>query len=136
MAGLKGRISTLKVMVSGSKLSHHASYHAILKELDEVHRVMRLEPQQRRRLLQILHSTRALDSSLAAIVVSYIGTANCPDHSQSLGGYLVALANHWNGRLRKLPESRRLHFQEKIANVRNRYMHKAGEFPANENEIF
>jgi hypothetical protein len=133
MSDHKRRISALKAIVAGSPgLAGAAIYAKVIDEFEEVIRVRRLEPRRRCRLLQILHSTRALDSTLAAFLDHYghRGTSN------SLGGYLHALSQLTPGKTpNKLSDRARLRFQKNIVDDRNRYMHGSGEYPLDDTEI-
>lgn len=85
----------------------------------------------RRQLLQVLHSTRALDTSLK----EYLASQGIPSSGSSLGSYLYALANHSILAIAKLPKSDQQRYQLKIVDERNRYMHQAGACPASDAEI-
>ena len=131
MSVKKKRTELLAALVGGSVVANDHSYAMILGELNEVYRVHSVEPPRRRYLLQVLHSTRALDSTLKAFV-NYHG---CPVNGNSLRPYLDALANHKLGHLGNLPEKSRKRFVEAIVYKRNRYMHEAGATPTTEQEI-
>lgn len=135
------RISALKVLVAGSPgLVGTPLQPKIIDEFDEVIRVRGLQPRRRCRLLQILHSTRALDSALAAFLDYHgcRGEAKPP----SLGGYLKILTGLTELTTRtgyvtpnRLPQHARDGYQKKIVKNRNRYMHESGKYPVNDAEI-
>lgn len=79
----------------------------------------------------MLHSTRALDTSLK----EYLASQGIPSSGPSLGSYLYALANHSILAIAKLPKSDQQRYQLKIVDERNRYMHQAGACPASDAEI-
>ncbi len=127
----RGRVATMKQLVASSPIAGQAVCANVCGEFDEVVRANRLQPLRRARLLQVLHSTRALDSFLAAFLDSY----GCRGGSHSLGGYLVVLESHQNNRLGRLRQGKARHYQRTIVDKRNVYMHKAGSNPANGQEV-
>lgn len=131
MSVKKRRTDLLAALVGGSVVANDSGYTMILFELNEVYRVHSVEPPRRRYLLQVLHGTRALDSTLKVFVAHH----GCPVAGSALGPYLTALANHRLGHLGNLPENSRKRFMRSIVDRRNRYMHEAGAMPATEQEI-
>lgn len=132
MSVKKKRTDLLAALVGGSVVANGGGYTMILFELNEVYRVHSVEPPRRRYLLQVLHGTRALDSTLKVFVAHH----GCPvTGSPALGSYLTALTNHKLGHLGNLPENSRKRFMKSIVGKRNRYMHEAGAMPATEQEI-
>lgn len=103
----------------------------VFDELDEVKAVERTPLVRRRHLLQLLHATRALDTTLR----EFTRTFNCVPKTPSLGGYLVALATSATSTVSPLPEASRTRYQSSIVSRRNRYAHEAGAFPATEAEV-
>ena len=133
------RIETLQV-IAASLLGNTIPCQKVLKEFEEVKRVDSMAIEEKiRRLLQILHSTRALDSTLAAFIEKYDYTY--PSYSRkkvkSLYGYLdlICFGNPATANIRRLKESDLKNYQQKIVNERNRYMHEADAFPINDLEI-
>lgn len=126
----KKRIEALKAVVAGSIIPSTKS-QVINNEFQEVYRVHTIQPLARRRLLQILHSTRALDSFLSEFT-NYYG---CRGTNHSLGSYLRSLENHASPRIARLKTGRSQYYQNKIVNQRNHYMHEAGASPSNDKEI-
>ncbi|MGE5370710.1 MAG: hypothetical protein ACM3QZ_01865 [Solirubrobacterales bacterium] len=133
MSDHKTRINTLQTMIAGSVIANDPNYTLILGEFREVVNVKRITYKNRYRLLQILHSTRALDSSLRAFITQHrypLGAAR-----PALGSYLVVLSrNNPPGRM-PLPSAAVARFKTSIVNKRNHYMHAAGAFPAHDDEI-
>lgn len=121
----------MKALLAGSVACSSSSfYHDIIKELDELVATRRVSEQKRRLLLEVLHSTRALDSSLAAVNTHY----SCDPAARTLGQYLYALVNHSHTSLGRLSTNQVGQFNAKIVKLRNRYMHSAGAFP-NKSEV-
>ncbi len=130
MSVTKARITAMKAIIAGSCIPATDIY-AINQEFDEVRHAESARPLARRRLLQILHSTRALDSFLKAFTDSY----GCRGTAHSLGQYLRALESHTNPRLQNLTARKRTYFQSKVVDPRNKYLHEAGSSPTNDNLV-
>jgi hypothetical protein len=128
MATHRRRIAALKALVSGSVLGGTPTEPTINGEFDQVVASGHVRILQRRYLLQVLHSTRALDSALRAFVAHH----GIPSTGSSLGSYLHALQTHTHMGLGRLPAARRTHYQNNIVDVRNLFMHEAGTAPAND----
>lgn len=126
MSYLSRRVRTIQVLLHGSSISSHSSYRDIRAEYSQVVNVASVKKRNRRLLLQILHSTRGLDSALRALIRTNGGTIR----RNSLGSYLHELV-----RMGKIHQSERQRFQNIIVYARNRYMHEAGAYPNNSNEI-
>jgi hypothetical protein len=117
----KKRYLSLLAIVDGSKINNGSkNYIAVRAELGELGFCDKVSPEKRRGLLQVLHSTRALDSSLK-IALSVIGVTP----SYSIGKHLDQF--HSTGRITKASATR---YKHRIASVRNRYMHEANAFPS------
>ena len=99
--------------------------------MKEVQRCDGIMPLTRRRLLQVLHSTRALDTALAEFVrVRCASQPNTP----SLGGYLSLLRSrgtsaHGGRPSAKLSNTQYDAYDRSVVRPRNRYMHQAGAYP-------
>ena len=128
MSGHRARVYALTALVAGSPLPA-AQSAVVQQELREVYEVRRVRNVARRLLLQILHSTRALDTSLAALIQAAGGPP-----SRSLGSALVYLETSGIHGNHLLPALRR-RYQTNIVENRNKYMHEAGLFPVNTLEI-
>lgn len=131
MSVYKKRIDAMKALVAGSFISASA-ISDINNEFEEVYRIEKINPLKRRRLFQVLHSTRALDTFLKNFTINY-GIRKTEDFS--LGKYLDRLESHGNTKLNKLSGLTKNHYKSKIVNVRNFYMHEAGKFPSNDAEV-
>ena len=136
MIGHKRRIRALQAIVAGlTPLAATSTSSLVNAEFDEVYKSRRLRHKDRRRLLQVLHSTRALDSALSAFVSFHGCTTKTGKPPTGLGGYLTALKEHSVTGLTNITETERSHFQKQIAKPRNRYMHQAGAFPVSETDL-
>jgi hypothetical protein len=131
VSGHKARITTLQALVAGAPAVSSAA--KVINELAEVHFVRKVRNDRRRRLLEIVHSVRALDTTLRDFVTHHKcipkGQSQIP---KSLGGYLFALRQHNNSSLGQITEAQRQHFQQSIVSKRNTYMHEAAMFPVND----
>jgi hypothetical protein len=130
----KKRRETMIALLSGSIIGSTPSveYAIIIGEFQETDRASSIEPNNRKNILKILHSTRALDTTLKCFLELH-GIRDSSDFA--LGAYLTRLTNHRCGSLSKLNESSRRKYQENIVDKRNVYMHKAGKYPNTENEV-
>jgi hypothetical protein len=132
----KRRIRTIQAIVSSIPcIAGHAKQQAIADEFGEVHLVRKIRRDTRRRILEVLHSTRALDTTLSA----FVGHHGCLPRGgrtpSNLGAYLIALRDHTVSGLSSLNETQRSHFQKVIVRVRNAYMHEAGALPQNDSDV-
>lgn len=110
----KARIDTLRVVVAGTPIANDPNYPSILGELNEVLSANKVSKKHRMWLLQVLHSTRALDSSLAAFVRQKPINPLPGRRANSLGRYLYLLANHTTPGPGKLPQASLTRFQKSI----------------------
>jgi hypothetical protein len=131
MAGHRKRIATLQALVVGTPALAPVA-NVVLPELSEVYSSRKVQHGNRKRLLQVLHSTRALDSSLS----QFTSYHQCRGRARSLGQYLRCLVNHASPTLRySLPDLLRRRYQAAIVDRRNDYMHRAGAFPMTDGEV-
>jgi len=122
------RISAMQAIIAGSHIPVSEA-QIVNREFEEVVRADRVRQMPRRLLLQVLHSTRALDSGLSSLIRAAGAVPN-----NSLGRMLQQLESsgiHGN----RLPPGTARYFQRRVVNVRNRYMHEAGAFPVAPLEI-
>lgn len=116
----KKRVETLRILIGGHPtLVGSPRLGDIVKELNRLTASGRFPT--RNWLLAVLHTTRALDTTLFE-VVRIKGWAN---KSSSLGGYLHILYNNTI-----LSWSEKKHYQIKVVDERNKYMHQAGAMPS------
>jgi hypothetical protein len=125
------RIRTLQALVAGSVVAAAPDHNDIQSEFNEVYQVRKVPQLARRRLLQVLHSSRALDTFLAV----FINHHGINPNVSSLGGYLAALTNHTVNAISRLPNTDRSRYQTNIVVRRNHYMHRAGAFPNYDPEV-
>jgi hypothetical protein len=127
------RIKALKVLVAGATaLATHPARGRIVQELDEVSRARSVSANHRQRVLQILHTTRALDSTLSVFTSFH----RCAPKRAALGSYLHELTRHTSPTLgSRLSLTDRARFQADIVDVRNHYMHEAGAYPVDDTEV-
>jgi hypothetical protein len=139
MSDHKSRVTTIQAILTGTPVSNAPNYTVIRGELNDVMSAKRIADVKRRQLLQVLHSTRALDSALSAFIGqrwSSLMPPVPPNPRRSLGGYLVWLSTHTEtGRIARLPIASQSRYQRTIVDIRNRYMHEAGATPRNDAEI-
>ena len=131
MSDSKRRVRFMQSLVAGSPVSGTAKHASIQAEFDEVLFARRVLKRPRKRLLQVLHSTRALDSTLK----EFTNLSGCLPNRPSLGSYLQALRSGNCTSLRRISERERHYYQTQIVQLRNNYMHEAGLVPANDSEV-
>ncbi len=74
----------------------------------------------------VLHTTRALDTSLRELLTAR--SVPLPPN-RALGGYLLRFQNHSSSSMRRLSPPRRQSFQSSIVTKRNRYLHESDAYP-------
>jgi hypothetical protein len=105
----------------------------ITREFDEVYDVRRVRKVPRRLLLQVLHSSRALDTCLKEIVVLNGGSP-----PETLGGsikHFADTAGPLGVPLKVTVPTWRQDNQRLIANERNKFMHEADVYPTTASDI-
>lgn len=125
----------MQAILAGTCIGLSPAGVVVNAEFDAVHQAGRIRNPNRRRILEILHSARGLDSSLK----SYVQHHGCQEPGKpaptGMGGYLHALQKHTVAGLGKLTGMQRTHFQTSIVNKRNTFLHAAGTFPATDVEV-
>lgn len=135
------RVRTLQAIVAGIRcIATDPKHQTIQDEFGEVYRVGKVRHTDRRRLLEVLHSTRALDTALSSFVRFHGclprprgGRPSSPPNT--LGGYLIALEEHSITGLGALTPAQTRHFQTVIVDRRNVYVHEAGAVPMGDPEV-
>jgi hypothetical protein len=128
----KKRIQAIQAIVASTPAIASGPRHSIIQgEFSEVHRVRKVRQTTRRRLLEVLHSSRALDSALSV----FVGHHKCPNKRPTLGSYLVSLMRHSVPGLQRLSQLEQKRYQATIVHVRNSYVHEAGRFPTTDTEV-
>lgn len=114
------RIETLGMIVGSHPILLNDSRTGdVVRELRRVIETKRVAGGDRW-LLQVLHTTRALDTCLSRVVAQRGWTATTP----SLGGYLIELRAKG-----VIVEHQRRHWQDNLVRPRNMYMHSANQIP-------
>lgn len=122
------RIDTLILLVNASPgFQDVVVKAAVIDELQEIKRLAGMQPLRRRRLLGLLHLSRCLETSLRSVVQSKAITL--PLDRRNMGGYLNALVNASPSLLPRIVKDDCI---KRVANLRNRIAHVAGEYPAND----
>jgi hypothetical protein len=136
MSRIRRRIETLQVLVDGSSLAltYVAECSLVSTEFQSVSDVHSTPQVHRRWLLQVLHSTRAIDTYLYAFVrcFGYMPPQTPPAH---LRAYLQALRGSPTSGRGSLNSQQYARFKADIVYPRNRYMHEAGAYPMNDQEV-
>ncbi|RVJ45853.1 hypothetical protein CN176_03450 [Sinorhizobium medicae] len=128
MKNVEKRIRTLQLLVGSSTAIQDATKKAaVLDELDEIRRGIGIQPLRRRRLLNILHLARSLETSLRAVVDA--NTITLPKDKRNMGGYLNALAQTSPP---MLTHGIKEDCIKRVTNLRNKIAHGAGNYPAND----
>ena len=132
MSDHRKRIQTIRVLLAGSlPINACPRYADILDEFEQTYQAKKIPNLKRRWLIQVLHSTRGLDTALVAFLNFHAVATR-----RSLGGYLTALEKHSSaGLAKKLPPAARVRYQKTIVDVRNRHMHDAGAYPSSVGEV-
>jgi hypothetical protein len=114
------RIETLRMIVgSHPLLINDPRTGDVVRELLRVVETKRIAGGDRW-LLQVLHTTRALDTCLARVVAQRGWAVTTP----SLGAYLMKLRTKG-----VIVEHQRSHWQDNLVRPRNTYMHSANQMP-------
>ncbi len=103
----------------------------VRKEFQRVYQVYGLRQRDNSWILQVLYSTRALDSYLKGFRDRF----GYPIKGEALGNYLTSLTQMPTSGHACLTEKEKTRYQNRIVRKRNRYMHTAGAFPAGNQEI-
>jgi hypothetical protein len=137
MSGHKARIRTIQVLLAGSAPISTSPVGAMVQsEFGEVHAVRKVRMSSRRRLLEVLHSSRALDTALKAFVSHHrCSGPKIKKAPTGLGSCLFILSNHATPGLGNLTATQRALFQSNIVGKRNLYLHEAGAFPSTDSEV-
>lgn len=117
----KRRVDTLRILAGGNPiLSRSNRLTAIYGELGRIATIRRRNAPDGW-LLAVLHTTRALDTSLSELIDAKGWT-----NHRGLGGYFRELEARG-----VLTSNQRQAFRNNLANKRNKYMHEAGAMPSN-----
>ncbi|MES0032090.1 hypothetical protein [Mesorhizobium sp. M0040] len=94
-------------------------------ELQEMGRIVGLEPRNRRHLLQSVHALRALESAMKVVLA-----ANGLQPAHSIGELLRQLNNLPPNNPSHLSGVERVRFHRGVREYRNKLMHQANYYPA------
>lgn len=131
----KSRIKTLQAILAGTCIGVSPAGTVVDAEFHAVHQAGRIRNPDRRRILEVLHSVRALDSGLKAFVQHHGCQEAGKPPPNAMGSYLHALQKHSVAGLGKITGTQRSHFQTAIVSRRNTFLHEAGTFPSNDAEV-
>jgi hypothetical protein len=121
----------MQAIVAGSHLFPSSVELAnVQSELAELGRCDRLQPLTRQRLLQIIHASRALDTSLTVVMKH-----NALPPAFGIGKMLWKLSALPAGAQGRISVAARKTFISAISDVRNRYAHHANAFPNSNLEV-
>lgn len=131
MSARKSRHLLMQALVRGSaNFGADPAFSYVDVELGELGRCSTMQPLNRRRLLQVIHASRSLDTCIGAILRL---NGKTPEHS--LGKMLRQLRTLPPAARGYLDHSTASAFVAAIANKRNRYAHRAGAFPNSNMEV-
>lgn len=127
---LDNRINTIIALINSSSINSIQKNNVKI-EYRQVVNVNKVAPPQRKNILRILHSTRALDTTLKA----YLDFYGIRGGNHSIGQYLNTLAKHSDNRIGKLSDSEKRKYQREIVDHRNKHLHTANSYPTNDSEV-
>lgn len=125
------RVNTMIALVNSSNSINTRSKNDIKIEFRQVNEVNGISPPQRKNILKVLHSTRALDTTLR----SFLEHHRIRGNTHSIGQYITQLTNHRLPTLGKLSSSERSKYQNEIVEHRNKLLHTANKYPNNDRDV-
>lgn len=131
MSDASRRLKTLMLLVDSSQRFADPVIRANVRdELAELSRLVRTTPLRRRRLLSVMHLARALESSLAAAIVS---------HGHPLPGGAPGMKNYLNALVNCAPpvlgQSLKDNCYDRVGRLRNKVAHSAGFYPTGDAQV-
>lgn len=132
MSTQQNRINTIIALINSHSAFGTNVMNKLKREFGQAIAVDIVSPPQRRNLLKILHSTRALDTSLKTFLDHY----NIRNGKHSIGQFLIQLETHTNAGIGNLTSSEKSKYQRTIANVRNDHLHNADSYPRNDSAVY
>lgn len=126
------RINTMIALVNSCPSLGSRSKNDIKIEFNQVIDVNAIPPPPRKNILKVLHSTRALDTTLR----SFLDHHGILGRSHSIGQYLFQLTNHRLRTVVNLSTAERAKYQNEIVNLRNKHLHTANSYPRNDREVY
>lgn len=128
---IKAEIRTIITFLEATSIADDSNFSRIKSELNEILSDHKVKKQGKKNLLNIVHTTRALDTALKVFLTHH----NIRNNTHSLGQYLYQLRNHNNNDVGTITENQRRLYQTEIVDLRNDYMHNAGKIATNESEV-
>ncbi len=125
------RINTIIAIINSNPCLNNANTNKLKTEFRQVLLVDAITPPKRKHILKILHSTRALDSTLKAILDHHL----VRNGKYSIGQYITQFSIHTLPTLGKLSPSEKAKYQREIADIRNTHLHNADSYPKNDSEV-
>lgn len=130
MSTMRSRNKLMQALVRGSTIyGTTPELNHVDAELEELGRCRGMQPVKRQRLLQVFHASRALDTCLASVLRSHNRTPR-----SGIGTMLNQLKTLPPNARGYLDHNTARAFKSTIAHKRNRYAHRAGEFPTSSQE--
>jgi hypothetical protein len=128
----KIEIETIKLLLKGSSWGADPEIQTVIKEYQLILDSENVQSQNKKAALQILFSSRAFDSFLAHVVNKDCRTYGSPrPRYNTIGSSLNYLKNRGIGNKSKKISIRTYdHLNKYVKDIRNRYLHRAGEFPS------
>jgi hypothetical protein len=130
-------IKTFKTLIANHPGLASVDVVRVTNEFEELLNVGLIKPVNRRMLLEIVHSCRALESIIDVLFQN--SGIIIPDKNKSLGKFLIILNSKkvvTSGMLvDKIDKHSKDRYQELVTNVRNNIMHRADAYPASEKEL-
>lgn len=134
MTTISRKLQTIKALVDGNRILNQdpGITRGLRNELNAIENAASTNSKQRRLLMQVLHTTRALDTSLRV----YLGKRGVlTSGKNSLGAYLHEASTHKVMTVGHLHPKRHQHFHDAVVVPRNKYLHRADSYPRDENEV-
>lgn len=126
----KKRVQTIKILVSSS-VPMNRDKNDINKDLEEIININTMRPLKRRHLIAIFFSSRAIDTALKC----FLDYHSIRGNHYSIGEYISKLCNHSNSNINRIGADEKEKYKRTIANVRNRFLHKANIYPSGNHEV-
>jgi hypothetical protein len=128
-SNFKAEVRSIQLALKGSHWATAQAVRVVLEEYERLIGVSRLRDTQRRVSLQILYSSRAIDSLLKHVVNEDASRSNRRVPAPSLGNYIDYIEG--NGVYgRDFPPQLIISLRIDVKDKRNTYLHQAGMFPS------
>lgn len=130
-------VKTFKALLATYPGLSPAEVARVTDEFDQLLQLSSVNPQRRRMLLEVVHSCRALESTLDVMLIHF-GIV-IADKDKSLGKFLNTLNSSavvGPGKLAdRIDSHSKARYQELVTKVRNNMMHRAGAYPTSESDL-